>query len=49
MNLIGCYGVAEIYAHLEEGVGSVCHRYMCIFLDVKLIGAYVHSLICETF
>ena len=29
-------------------MGSVFHRYMCILLDVKLIGVYVHSLICET-
>ena len=27
----------EIYAWLEEGVGSVCHGYMCILLYMKLI------------
>ena len=32
MKLIGCNGVAEMYSHLEEGVGLVCHRYMCILL-----------------
>ena len=25
MKLIWCSGFPEIYAHLEEGVGSVCH------------------------
>ena len=35
VNLIGCDGVAEIYGQLEEGVGSVCHRYMCMFLHVS--------------
>ena len=38
VKLIGCNGVALIYAQLEEGVGSVCHGYMCILLYVKLIG-----------
>ena len=37
VQLIGCNGVAWIYAHLEEGVGLVCHRYMCILQYVKLI------------
>ena len=32
MKLIWCSGVAEIYGQLEEGVGSVCHGYMCILL-----------------
>ena len=41
VNLIGCDGVAEIYGQLEEGVGSVCHRYMCMLLYVKLIGVMV--------
>ena len=36
VKLIGCNSVAEMYGHLEEGVGSVCHRYMCILLYLKL-------------
>ena len=38
VKLIGCNGVAYIYAPLEEGVGSVCHRYMSILLYLKLTG-----------
>ena len=30
MKLILCNGFPEIYACLEEGVGSICHGYMCI-------------------
>ena len=37
MTLMQCSGIAQIYAQLEEGVGSVCHGYMCILLYVKLI------------
>ena len=29
--LIWCNGFPKIYARLEEGVGSICHGYMCIF------------------
>ena len=36
-NLFGVGDFPEIYAQLEEGVGSVCHGYMCILLYVKLI------------
>ena len=32
-----CNGFPEIYAWLEEGVGSICHEYVCIVLYVKLI------------
>ena len=37
VKLIHCSGFPEIYAWLEEGVGSVCHGYMCMLLYVKLI------------
>ena len=37
MKLIYCNGFPEIYAWLEGGVGSICHRYMCIVLYMKLI------------
>ena len=37
MKLIWCNGFSEIYARLEEGVGSICHGYMCILLYMKLI------------
>ena len=37
MKLIWCSGFSEIYAQLEEGVGSICHGYMCIVLHMKLI------------
>ena len=37
MKLIWCSGVAYIYCQLEEGVGSVCHGYMCILLYMKLM------------
>ena len=36
-NLFWCNGFPEIYAPLEEGVGSICHGYMCIVLYMKLI------------
>ena len=32
MKLIRCNGFPQIYAQLEEGVGSICHRHMCIVL-----------------
>ena len=34
MKLIWCNGFPEIYALLEEGVESICHRYMCIVLYI---------------
>ena len=37
MKLIWCSGFPKIYAQLEEGVGSVCNRYMHIPPYVKLI------------
>ena len=37
MTLIWCSGFPEINAHLQEGLGLVCHGYMCIFLHVKFI------------
>ena len=37
VKLIWCSGFPNIYAWLEEGVGSVCHGYMCILLYMKLI------------
>ena len=37
MNLMQCSGVAEIYGQMEEGVESVCHRYMCIVMYMTLI------------
>ena len=37
MKLIWCSGFSEIYAQLEEQVGSVCHGFMCILLYMKLI------------
>ena len=35
MKLIWCNGFPEIYGQLEEGVGSICHGYMCIVLYMK--------------
>ena len=37
MEVIWCSGFPEIFAQLEEGVGSVC------------AWVYVHSSICETY
>ena len=37
MKLIWCSGFPDIYAPLEEGVGSIHHGYMCILLYTKLI------------
>ena len=37
LQFMQCSGVAYIYGQLEEGVGSVCHGYMCILLYVKLL------------
>ena len=34
MKLMWCNGFPEIYAQLEERVGSVCHGYMCIVLYI---------------
>ena len=35
--IISCNGFTEMYGQLEEGVGSICHGYMCIVLYMKLI------------
>ena len=37
VKLIWCSGFLEIYAQLDEGVGSVCHGYMCILLYMTLM------------
>ena len=37
MTLLWCIGFSEISAQLEEGLGSICHRYMCIVLYMKMI------------
>ena len=37
MKLMWCNSFPEIYAQLEEGVGSICHGYICIVLYMKLI------------
>ena len=37
MKLIWYNGFPEIYAQLEKGGGSICHRYMYIVLYMKLI------------
>ena len=37
LKCIWCSGFPKIYAQLEEGVGSICHGYMCIVLYVILI------------
>ena len=37
MILLWCNGFPEIYAWLEEGVGLICHGYMCIVIYMKLI------------
>ena len=34
MTHIWCNGFPEIYAQLEEWVGSICNRYMCIVLSI---------------
>ena len=34
---IWCSGFQRSMLNLEEGVGSVCHGYMCILLFMKLI------------
>ena len=36
MKLIWCTDFPKIYARLEEGVGSICHRYMCIVLYIYM-------------
>ena len=41
-----CHGFPEIYARLEEGLGSICHGYMCI---VNMPWVYVHCAIHETY
>ena len=35
MKHIWCNGFPEIYGQLEEGVGSICHGYICILLYMK--------------
>ena len=49
MKLIWCSGVPEIYGQLAEGVGSVCHGYLCILLYLNLFGVVVlhRSLVDE--
>ena len=37
MKHIWCNGFPEIYGQLEEGVGSICHGYICILLYMKLM------------
>ena len=37
VKLIWCSCFPEIYAQLEEGLGSVYYEYTCILLYVKLI------------
>ena len=37
VKLIQCSGFPEIYAQLEEGVGSVNQGYRCILLYMKLM------------
>ena len=34
MKLLWCHGFPQLYAQLEEGMGSICHRYMCIVLYI---------------
>ena len=48
VKLIGCNGIAEMYAGLEEGGEMVLHRSM-FKLGVHLPLVYVHSSICETY
>ena len=38
VKLIGCNGVAYIYAQLEGVCMLICHGYMCILPYVQLIG-----------
>ena len=37
LKLIWCNGFPKISTLLEVGLGSICHRYMCIVLYMKLI------------
>ena len=37
MKHIWCNGFPKIYVQLQEGVGSICHGYMCIVLYMKLM------------
>ena len=46
MKIISCIGFPYIYARLEEGLGSVCHGYMCILQYVKLIWCSGFPEIC---
>ena len=32
--LIWCNGFPDIYAWLKEGVGSICHQYICAFFNM---------------
>ena len=41
MKLIWCSGLTWIYGQLEEGVGSICHGYMCIVVYMNLCGVMV--------
>ena len=44
VKLLWCGGIPYIYGQLEQGVGSVCPKYMCILLYVKLIVVEWYSL-----
>ena len=46
MKLMWCNGFPEIYAQLEEGVGSIFHGYICIVLYMKLIWCNGFPEIC---
>ena len=35
MKCIWCNGFPEIYAQLEDGVGSIYHGYMCIKISAR--------------
>ena len=37
MKFIWCSAFPEIYAQLQEGLGSMCHKYMWILLCMILI------------
>ena len=43
MKLIWCNGFPEIYACLEEGVGSICHGYMSIVLYMSQAPKWVQK------
>ena len=47
MKLLWCNGFVEIYAQLE-GVGSICHSYVCIVVYMKLIWCNCFPGICAS-